>query len=100
MVTNLGSEQTQSFSGNRDFQNRDPRDHKTVPPKRGMGHFAGLQRCVLSHSHRSEVQEIPKISHQQSNLPVHLSSLWFGNGPIGIHQGGQRGKTDGSSQGY
>ena len=98
MVTNLGSEQTQS--GNRDFQNRDPRDHKTVPPKRGMGHFAGLQRCVLSHSHRSEVQEIPKISHQQSNLPVHLSSLWFGNGPIGIHQGGQRGKTDGSSQGY
>ena len=52
---------------------------------------------VLPHSHKSEVQKMPQISPQQNNLPVHLSYTWFGNGPIGIHHGGQRGKTYGSS---
>ena len=99
MAIDLGSEQTEPFSRNGDSRWR-PKRPKIVPPKRGVGHFAGLQRCALSHSHKSEAQEIPKISHQQSNLPVHLSSLWFGNGPVGIYQGGQRGKADGSSQGY
>ena len=60
-----------------------------------MGHLAGLQRCVFPHPHKSQVHVIPKISPQQNNLPVHLSSLWFGNSPVGIHQGGQGSKTYG-----
>ena len=35
-------------------------------------------------------RKCPKVSNQQSNLPVHLSSFWFGNGPVGVHQGSQR----------
>ena len=45
-------------------------------------------------------RKCPKVSNQQSNLPVHLSSFWFGNGPVGVHKGSQRGKAYGSSQGY
>ena len=93
MATSFGPEQTQSFPGHKHFQNGNPRDHKTVSSKRGMGHFTGFQRCILPHSYSSEIQEVPKVSPQQ----VHFPSLWFGNGPVGIHQSGQ---VDGSSQGY
>ena len=41
-----------------------------------------------------------QVSSEQAHLPVHLSSVWFGNDPVGIHQSGQGSKTDGSSQGY
>ena len=98
MATNIGPEQTQYFPRNRDVQNVDPGDHKTVPPKRGMGHLTGFQRCVLPHSYSSKIQKVSKVSSEQAQLPVHLSPLWFGNGPV--HQSGQGSKTDGSSQGY
>ena len=100
LATNLAPEPTQSFPGNRDFQNGVPGDHKTVPPKRGMGRFAGFQQCVLPHSYSSEVQKIPKVSSEQAHLPVHLSPFWLGNGPVGIHQSCQGSETYGSSQGY
>ena len=45
-------------------------------------------------------QRSRKVSSKQTHLQVHLSRLWFGNGPVGIHQSGQGSKTDGSSQGY
>ena len=99
MATNFLPEQTQSFPRNRDVQNGDSGDHKTVPPKRRMGHFTGLQRCVLPHSYCSKVQKIPKVSSEQAQLPVHLSLFWSGNGPVGIHQSGQGSKTDGSARG-
>ena len=93
MASNLGSEQTQSFPGHKDLQNGDPRDHPIVSSKRGMGHFVRLQRCVLPHSHSPEVQKIPKVSHEQGQLPVHIPSLWFGNGPVGVYQSGKGGQA-------
>ena len=65
-----------------------------------MGHFAGLQRRLLQHSHSSEIQEVSNISPEQDQLPLYFSSLWSGNGPVGIHQSGQGGQTNGSSKGY
>ena len=53
-----------------------------ISSTRGMGHFAGLQRHLFSHSHSSEIQEIPEVSPKQGHLSVQSSSLWFGNGPL------------------
>ena len=85
MATNRGSQPVKSVSRNKDIQNGDSRDHKTLPPQRRMGYFAGLQRCIFPHSNKSQVQEISKVSPKQVNSPVHCSSLWIGNSPIGIH---------------
>ena len=99
MASNFGSEQTQSFPRHKHFQNGDPRDYKAVSSKR-VGNFIGLQRCVLPYSYSSEVQEIPNVSPKQKQLPIHIPSLWFGNGPVGIHQSGQGGRADGSGKRY
>ena len=100
MAANFGSQQTQPFPGHKHFQNGNSGDNPVVSPKRGMGHFAGLQRCLLPHSHSSEVQKVSKISPEQGQLPVHFPPLWSGYGSVGVHQSGQRGQVDGSSQGY
>ena len=71
-----------------------------VASARGMGHFAGLQRRLLPHSHCSDIQEVSKISPEQGQLPLYFPSLWSSNGPVGIHQSGQGGQTNGSSKGY
>ena len=97
MVSNLGPEQAQYFPGHKHLQNGDPRVHPLVSSKRGMGHVVGLQLCVLLHSHSPEVQKISKVSHEQGQLPVHIPSLWFDNGPIGIYQSGQGGQVSGST---
>ena len=100
METNSGSKQTQSFPSHRHFQEGNPGDNSFVSSKRGMGHVAGFQRCLLPHSHSSEVQKVSKISPKQGQFSVHFPSLWSGHGSLGIHQSGQRGQVDGSSPGY
>ena len=100
LASNLRPKQTQSFPGHKYFQDGNPRDYPVLSPKRGMGHIVGFQRHVFPHSHSPEVQEVPKISPKQGQLSVHIPSLWFGNGPVGIHQSGQGGQANGSSKGY
>ena len=100
MEANSGSKQTQSFPSHKHVQNGNSRDNLVVSPKGGMGHFAGLQRCLLPHSHSSEVQNVSKISPKQGQFPVHFPPLWSGYSSVGINQSGQRGQVDGSSQGY
>ena len=100
VASNLRPKQTQSFPGHKYFQDGNPRDYPVLSPKRGMGHVVGFQRRIFPHSHSPEVQEVPKISPKQGQLSVHIPSLWFGNGPVGIHQSGQGGQANGSSKGY
>ena len=56
--------------------------------------------AYFPHSHSPDVQKVPKVSPKQGQLPVHIPSLWFGNGPVGVHQSGQGGQANGSSEGY
>ena len=66
------------------FQNGNPRDHQTLPSKRGVGHIAGFQRRLLSCSHKSKDAEIPQVSSQWPNLSIHCPP--FQSRGIRIHQ--------------
>ena len=99
MAANLGFERSKPFPGEQNFQDGDPRDHPSLSSARGVGNLAGFQRPLFPHSHSSEVQEVPQVS-PQGHLSVQSSSLWFSDGPVGIHQSGQRGEIDGSGTGY
>ena len=83
MASNFGLEQTQYFfSGHKDIQNGDPRDHKTLSSKWGMGHFVGFQQCVFPHSYSSEVQKVPKVSPKQGQSPVHYFPFGLATVPL------------------
>ena len=75
-------------------------DHQTLPATGGVGHFAGFQRRLFSHSHKPQVAKISQVPLKRSNLSVHSTSLWPVDGSVGVHKGGQRGKTHGSIEGY
>ena len=81
-------------------QDGDPRDHKNLPPNRGVGHIHRFQRCILPYTHSQSVQEVHAFSPPGSVLPVQSPSLWPVHGPHGIHNGGQRSQTHGTSKGY
>ena len=100
MASHFGFEHSQPFPRDKNFQNGNSRDHTTVSTTRGMGHLSGFQRHILSNSHSSEIQKIPEVSFKQGKLSVQSSSLWFGNGPIRIHQTGYGSEADGSGMGY
>ena len=53
-----------------------------VTAKRGVGHVSGLQRCILSHSHKSQVKKIHEVLSQQADLAVYHSPFWFGHSPF------------------
>ena len=82
------------------FQDGDPRDHPTLPSKRGVGDVSGFQRRLLPSPNRTKVAEIPQILPPQSSLSVHSSPLWPLNGSVGVHKGGQRSKVNGTGSGY
>ena len=84
----------------RGVQDGDPRDHKNLPPSRGVGHIHRFQRCILPYTHSQSVQEVHAFSPPGSVLPVQSPSLWPVHSPHGVHSGGQRGQTHGTSKGY
>ena len=85
-------------SGN--VQDGNSGDHQTLPTTGGVGHFARFQRRLFSHSHKPQVAKISQVPHQRSDFSVHSTSLWPVDGSVGVHKGGQRGKTHGSISGY
>ena len=82
------------------IQDGDPRDHKNLPPSRGVGHIHRFQRCILPYTHSQSVQEVHAFSPPGSVLSVQSPSLWPFHSSHGIHSGGQRGQTHGPSEGY
>ena len=85
-------------SGN--IQDGNSGDHQTLPATGGVGHFAGFQRRLFSHPHKPQVAKISQVPLKRSDLSVHSTSLWPVDGSVGVHKGGQRGKTHGSIEGY
>ena len=82
------------------LQDGDPRDKKNLPPSRGVGHIHRFQRCILPYTHSQSVQEVHAFSPPGSVLPVQSPSLWPFHSSPGVHSGGQRGQTHGTSEGY
>ena len=81
-------------------QDGDPRDNKNLPTDRGVGHIHRFQRRILPHTNSQSVQEVHAFSPPGSVLPVQSPSLWPVHSPHGVHSGGQRGQTHGTSKGY
>ena len=72
----------------------DTRDKRNLPTGRGVGYLHRFQRRILPHTHSIYVftSRVSPTSSKHYPLPVHSSH--------GIHSGGQRGQTDGFTEGY
>ena len=64
-----------------------------------MGHIHRFQRRILPYTHSQSVQEVHAFSSPGSILPVQSPTLCPIHSPHGIHSGGQRGQTHGTSEG-
>ena len=65
-----------------------------------MGHIHRLQRRILPHTDSQSVQEVHAFSPPGSVLAVQSPTLWSIHSSHGVHSGGQRGQTHGTSEGY
>ena len=65
-----------------------------------MGHIHRFQRYILPYTHSQSVQEVHALSPPGSVLPVQSPSFWPFHSSPGVHSGGQRGQTHGTSEGY
>ena len=80
-------------------QKGDARDNKNLPTGRGVGHIHRLQRRILPYTNSQSVQEVHTFSSPGSVLPVQSPTLWSIHSSHGVHSGGQRGQTYGTSEG-
>ena len=100
MKTYLGLEHLEHLPKHRVVQNGDPRDNKDLPADRGVGNLHRFQGHILSHVNSQSVQEVHAFSHPGSLLPIQSPTLWPVRSTHGFHSGGQRGQTDGFTEGY
>ena len=100
METGPGPEQLEPLFKHIVVQDGDPRDNKNLPTGRGMGHIHRLQRRILPYTNSQSVQEVHALSSPGSVLPVQSPTLWSIHSSHGVHSGGQRGQTHGTSEGY
>ena len=100
METHSRSKPTEPLPCPSNVQDGNSGDHQTLPATGGVGHFAGFQRRLFSHSHKPQVAKISPVPLKRSDLSVHSTSLWPVDGSVGVHKGGQGGKTHGSIEGY
>ena len=98
--THPGPEHLGHLFKHRVVQDGDPRDNKNLPTGRGVGHIHRFQRRILPHTNSQSVQEVHAFSHPGSVLPVQGPTLWSVHSSHGVHSGGQRGQTHGTSEGY
>ena len=98
--TGLGPEHLEHLPKHRVVQNGDPRDNKDLPTVGGVGHIHRLQRRLLTYTNSQSVQEVHAFSNPGPVLPVQSPTLWPVHITHGVHSGGQRGQTDGYTEGY
>ena len=84
----------------RHVQNGNTGNNRVVSPKGVMGNIAGFQQRLFSHSHQSEIPEVPQVFSRKENLSVYCLSFRSGYSPSRIYQGSQGGETDGTGTGY
>ena len=99
METYLGPEHLEHLPKHRVVQNGDPRDNKNLPADRGVGTLHRFQRGILPHINSQSVQEVHGFSCPGSLLPIQSPTLWPVHSTHGVHRGGQRGQTDGLTEG-
>ena len=95
-----GPEHLEHLPKHRVVQNGDPRDNKAPPADRGVGHLHRLQGCMLPYTNPQSVQDVHAFSHPGPVLTVQSSTLWSVHSTHRVHSGGQRGQTDGFTEGY
>ena len=100
METGPRPEHLEHLFKHRVVQDGDPRDNKNLPTGRGVGHIHRFQRRIFPHTNSQSVQEVHALSPPGSVLPVQSPTLWPVHSPHGVHSGGQRGQTHGTSEGY
>ena len=100
MEAHSRSKPTEPLPCSSNVQDGNSGDHQTLPATGGVGHFAGFQRRLFSHSHKPQVAKISQVPLKRSDLSVHSTSLWPVDGSVGVLKGGQGGKTHGSIEGY
>ena len=100
METNPGSESVELIPQYQYLQDGNPGNNSVILKDRGMGHIAGLQRCVFPHSNKSKVTKISEVFPVQSNFPVYSSSFWSSHSSPRVYQGGKGSETYVSSRGY
>ena len=71
-----------------------------TPTVRGVGNLHRFQRRILPHSNSQLIQEVHAFSRPGSLLPIQSSIFWRVHSTNGVHSGGQRGQTDGFTEGY
>ena len=98
--TGPGPKHLEHLFEHRFVQDGDPRDNKNLPTGRGVGHIHRFQRRLLPHTDSQSVKEVHAFLPPGSVLPVQGPTLWPIHSPHGVHSGGQRGQTHGSSEGY
>ena len=98
--TGPGPGHLEHLSKHRVVQNGDPRDNKNLPTGRGVGHLHRLEGRILPYTNSQSVQEVHAFSHRRSVLPCQSPTLWPVHNTHGVHSGGQRGQTDGFTEGY
>ena len=100
MEAHFGSEQIKPLPQSGEIQDGNTGNHQNFPPTRGVGHLSRLQRCLLPHTNTGTIQEIPQISYPGPELPIQGTALRPVHSSNGVYSGGQRGETDGHTQGY
>ena len=98
--TGSGPEDLEHLPKHRVVQNGDPRDNKNLPTGRGVGHLHRHQGRILPYTNSQSAQEVHAFSHPGSVLPVQGPTFWPVHSTHRVHSGGQRGQTDGSTEGY
>ena len=73
---------------------------KEFSPDRGVGYVHRLQGRLLPHTNSKPVQSVPTFSRPGSNVPIQSTTLCSVHCTHGVHYSGQRGQTDGFTEGY
>ena len=60
-----------------EFQNRNTKDYKDLPPARRVGNVYRLQGRLLPHTNTGSAQEVPMFSHAGSVLPIQSTTFWY-----------------------
>ena len=98
-----GPEHLEHLPKHRVIQNGDPRDNKDLPTAGGVGHLHRLQGRILPCRH------IPIHSQSRKYMRFHILGqsyqfkalpFWSVHSTHGVHSDGQRGQTDGFTEGY
>ena len=100
MAASLGPQCSKQIFERKNIQDGNPRNNSDFLAARGMGDFAGFQRCLFPHSSPCEIPEISQVPFPKSVLSVPGPSLWPLHSSDGVHLGGQRGQVNGSIPGY